>query len=460
MDQSAKHQVLARELWGELDWQVADTRSLALIDRSTVARATALMREDFHKFVPARPTAVKGGVRDDATLARDHFRLDPFVAVADLAAIVSAALFYDRLAVVHGSPTVDRDFHSLGVQSFASRISPGERGDESVASNAMGHLLQDAWSSVFSNVSNNWNRRGSDLSAIEGYWKSLLPNLKTLDLRSSECRYTASPNQPTWPVFDDIEGNWEAGPREFLASLVRDNTYRGLFYVRLADEFERLLSFEDNEVEVRYVGGCLRTPVQLAVMRADLRDGAPLEHDLERFRPIPHAPVRMPFWFSAVMSCCDTRDDLPAAIAQVRDLARPIRRRRKELSIALGEGNMRETARVKEAMNAAFADFEKELARHAPKALETAAKVVVSTSLVSSGATTSASLFSVLETPIVNLVRRVFRPHIAAIHELSSAADACTNSLRTAARVFGFPQSFVTGSADFLTQLGRVAWVA
>jgi len=113
-----------------------------------------------------------------------------------------------------------------------------------------------------------------------------------------------------------------SGSNRDLARLITDNDVRALFYERLARGVEVMLSPGSSKgPSVRYVGGCLRSPVLLA--RADTHVIAPAaELELQRLwaSVSPREEVAdFPFWMDAVL--WRARDgDAKAVQAVIREL--------------------------------------------------------------------------------------------------------------------------------------------
>lgn len=445
-------------IWKYANLNVVETASIALLDRSTIARAAALVSGNIYERVPARQAQMGfgGKIPIPAQPEHDLYHIDPFVAVADLAALVSAAIFYDRLFVVSPSRKLSDEFEQLGIKAFTSRIDPGDRGSDKEAEKEFGFLLQDTWSSAYAIISNNWQEEPQWYKTLNGIWKGLLPILENINLDSHKCNYTSSPNQPVWPVFDFEKGSWVIRADFGLEEMVRDNTYRSLFYVRLAQELSNIMSSEGMDIDLRYVGGCLRAPMQLVVLQANEKESVPIERELDQMAGT--ISRRMPFWFDAVMAQCKNKNDFGPALNRLRDIAEPLRARRKALGIAFDVGNKRVMNECAKAMEPAMIDMEKEIIKLIPKLVE-ASLTSVTTSIVSGASKGAISIFPLLEKPFIKVSRKLFRPHIAAIQELNDAAQSCTHSLRMAARVFNFPGTFMSQPIEFINSFGKLRWV-
>lgn len=438
-------------------------RSIAVIDRTAVANAYALIKCDIGEYVEPSPAGwgFGGTVYCPARPGVWVTRLDPFVALADLGSVVNAALFYDRVVVIHPWERVTDEIDELLGCGTGVRLDPGERAADSSPSSLMGHLLQDTWSSAHALVCNSRDHRDGWVAILLEHWKQLLPTLGALDYKlDGSDRYSSSPNQPTWPVFEDDTGVWRVRAESDLRELVTDNTFRGCFYVKLADELAQLLGDEQAPVDVRYIGGCLRTPIVLALYQTTLQADVPLERRLDELRGHDVASAHMPFWLDAVLARCSTTADFVPALAELRSQARPLRDARFELEHALFVADKPRIAQLARAMGAEVGRLASALEKEAAGVASTVVSVLAPKPVPELVQAAGNVAFPMLTPPLVRLWNRVFRPHLFAIQTLARAADQCSASLRSASRVFQLPTLIADEPKAFLTRLGAVRWVA
>jgi hypothetical protein len=132
--------------------------------------------------------------------------------------------------------------------------------------------------------------------------------------------------------------------------LILDNDIRALLYRRLAQTLEAMGSDDGQLLTTSDTGGCLRTPLMLALDKyaeAYLQPETTLENWLAsewaKLYRAQSLPVQLPFWTGALLARVRERKDLPEEINSIRDQATQLRRRRAELEDALREMRHKET---------------------------------------------------------------------------------------------------------------------
>lgn len=452
-------------VWGQLKFDFS-AQSIAVLDRTTLMHSSALFRDDFFKSVNSSNRLSFGGkLEPNQHPSKGYFLTDPFVAFSDLSTVVCAAIFYDRIIVAHPNPKISDEFRLLGIDQYACRVDPGDRSSSDYCESAIGNFIQDLWAVAYAKISNDWTSRrfkGEDsiswINNLESHWKDLIPNIEHIKLDSDQCDYTSSPNQQTWPIHYEDNGTWTTMPQEDLLGLVRDNTYRGYFYILLSEHLSELLKFSEFDTEVAYIGSCLRTPMQLSYLEGQISPSTPVERFLDDQAPriLTEEKLHMPFWFDSVMSQCDSKKDFPNALNRMRTMAEPFRKRRFELGSAIRDGNVKEARKLQEAMTNSLIDIRREISSLAPDlAVSTVTKLVESASPIN----LAVSGISLFKEPILRTFERARRPHIASVVSLVDAASSCTNSLSRATDVFNLPNQFVEQPTAFLRNLGKVKWV-
>ena len=212
----------------------------------------------------------------------DRDGIDPFVALADLNALLAAVLFYDRVMVVDGDGVYEDVGEELGVAdvlySLSTRGGPQTPWNVSVLTDSCESCFQDA----AANMANL--RPDSPLKVeLDNAWTELLPAAELPEDRDPNAiHWTGSPGRPV--LFRQLFGPTDLwGDPRFTKRLIVDNDIRALTYENVASVLTGALATDELVgPNVRYVGGVLRSPMQRAARAMwrrswDRRGGLPLE---------------------------------------------------------------------------------------------------------------------------------------------------------------------------------------
>jgi len=144
------------------------------------------------------------------------------------------------------------------------------------------------------------------LATLKQEWARLLPGVEfphhTLGSHeNTTLGYSTSPARPTPVVFENAALKWSERPAMDLQVLVLDNDIRALFYEIFAKQLQAILSDsrDAERLTVRYIGGCLRSPMLLTRARMFLGRFTAAEAILQQDWQAVAArtfPVRLPFW--------------------------------------------------------------------------------------------------------------------------------------------------------------------
>jgi hypothetical protein len=400
----------------------------------------------------------------------DH---DPFVALGDLASVAGAAIFYDRVAVLDQGDVVARAQELFGARTIRG-LSPGSAsGGYKEPARRTAEYLDELYRLAVRDL-DIATRRGHDwIDRLRGYWRDVLPSTPFPSHRSRTfgglgVRYKGSSRSDEEStssydrsgVFHPVDGAWRARSDRDLAQLIADNDVRALFYERLAQGVEVMLSPGASKgPSVRYVGGCLRSPLLLA--RSDTHVVAPAaEEGLQRlWASIPQQEVvadEFPFWMDAIL--WRARDGGPkevrAAIREFRQEAKAFRGRRASLESHLRAGDPDASSELLQLLKGELPRFGP--LGHLTRAGRTAAKVV----LPQLATEVLEGLASLGGTALQRASTRLFRPHLWFVYRVGDAAAHAQRSFDVASRVFSLPPYEVSHPRPFIERLGRVAWIA
>jgi hypothetical protein len=423
--------------------------SLALVDWTALARATTLLEAG-------------AGELDD-----------PFLAFADFSAVLSAVLFYDRLVVLDNHGLAARANSAFGLGEVISSIDPGTA---TPGQSDMARLLDSHYSWAWHLFNDATTSQARWIAWLAENWDQLLPGAlfpsHHADKIEADLGYNTSPDRKSWIdiLFRNSGDAWQLSPAS-THQMILDNDLRALIYQRLAQTLEAIVSDADCARTVRYVGGCLRTPLILARQRfadACLEGGADLPVWLQdawgKLYRQHSEPVQMPFWTAALLSKVSARRDLAEAIGAMRQRAETLRARRAELDEALREGRADTTS----ALMKALAGDAKGLMGWLGKASDIAAEVVragadaylktqapgVPTELVTS--VTEAGAVMGGSEWLSRQALRLFRPHFYFVLTMSRDALVLQHTIRRAASVFDLGGRDSSEPVAFLQRLGQV----
>jgi hypothetical protein len=309
------------------------------------------------------------------------------------------------------------------------------------------------------------------LSRLQNQWDRLLPGTPWRPHTADECLEAFQPlltspsnrwrpdlfrvSDPSKPYFGPSgalrDPRYEQVVADRAGAIVLDNDVRAVFHAAVASALDQVAGH--SSATVRYVGGGLRTPVQLVLAQLAkdslAEDGGLAVEDWMQL-------VSMPFWFDAVVSGLDTPDRLPERIRAFRRLAAPFRARRRELECHLVGGNRQVTERLAAALAGDAAVLTKQTSESvgaamalADVALRIAAPTPVGISQVGKGI--SGAIGS---DRTAGLTMRLFHPELRVVHKLGRSAELLSNSLPRAFSLFELERAEATAPLAFLNRLG------
>lgn len=409
----------------------------------------------------------------------NELHLDPFLALADLASLAGAVIFYDRVLVLTDSEWAWRINHNLGLIQERPVV-PLDLTSIENGSN----LLHDKFLLALQLLNTSTSDNAVWLEWLSEAWTKLLPGLSfpshdansystELGVGREALEYdheygSASPDRiDLLTVFKPARDSWRIS-EDSLRKIVLDNDLRAIFYEDLAASLSRALSEGQGGPSVSYVGGCLRSPMLLARAKyaeASFRSSTPVQNWLQdqwraRYQP-RSAPLRMPFWMDAILSLSGTRSDVVATIRDMRNRARPLRKTRGRLDEALRTGDSKVIDQllnvIKGDLDTATEPFNR-VADIAAESVHMAAQSVLPA--VASDLSDTLVRASVDSNFVKKLSLRLFRPHLRFILSMRTDAAAREKSLTKAADIFGWPQAFAAEPLAFLQRLTEIAWIA
>src|SRR5262245_8727200 len=212
------------------------------------------------------------------------------------------------------------------------------------------------------------------------------------------------------------------------AYLIVENDMRALTYENVASMLTGALATGPLDgPNVRYLGGVLRAPMQRA-LRAQWRDGwdrrggLPLEGSLNRQWAnnigTSHASPAFPFWLSAILTGCDTPNDLGREVARWRKRTKQLRQRRTAIENKLLDGDLNAAAPYEQAITGMVEELPeaKVVAGVTQAAIATATSSLALTGmppfLADAGGALLASEVSALLSPKTSWLLRVTRPRL------------------------------------------------
>ena len=432
--------------------------SIALVDWTSVDNTCLLMQPNFWRV-----------------------GFDPFVAIVDLSAVLCAVIFYDRVLVLDYGEMARKANEVLGLDQVFRSIDP-----DSLPSSdrPMRQLLNALFVSAIDELDHATVSKEPWMDHLKSAWRQLLPDenfsAHTYDNYGESCGYTASPQRESGVrmIFShgDLEGAWlRTAQGEPCAKMILDNDVRTLFYEYLTGVFAYMFKDRDHCPEVRYIGGCLRTPMLSA--RAQWAENwistgfrSPAELWLAKEWRKSYTPVvmeqvtlQLPFWMNAAFARARKREDIPTAVQELRKAAKGFRKHRADLTNALRRGNMPTTLNYQAALRGTTDEFVKrmqEIARTSLEVTKVTAKWFNSVPVASASELASIGLRN--ETAarwLRQFLMRVFRPQLWFIYEMGRMASEAQNSLQLALDMFEVRGPNWTKPREFLTRLGNLSWV-
>lgn len=397
---------------------------------------------------------------------------DPFVAILDLATVISALIFYDRVLLLDYDAMAARLAEVFGLNGVISGINATEFSPD-------GDGMRDQIEYYFSEAQRELEEATESDKAWIGWlresWTQLLPH-------SGFPRHDHGANARLHGHYNAYDGRADValdalfrlhagtyGPRDIdFGELILDNDARSLFYEILVEQMkihldpERILTF-------RYLANPLRTPMQAARARlaeAELRALRPAAEDwlqaqwtqLLTSLQSPGASVQMPFWLGIVLSAGPHRFDVIDAVHNLRHQAQRFRSRRREIEEELFVGNLSSMATMRTALQGDLNSLTQNPANLASAALDvadTAARAVLPVpvgpkSVAAMVAPISASWFQ-------RQWLRLFRPQLWLMYDLGQQAQRVTRVLPVAFERFDLLPALATQPTEFVARIGQMS---
>jgi hypothetical protein len=418
-------------------------------------------------------------------LTADHDSLiDPFVALADLSAVIAALVFYDHVVALDPGHTARDVGALLGLDGVLHGVAPHstEAGGDRM------HLLLNAhFVDAVAEFDRATRVREPWLDTLESGWKRILPGVNfpshKWDSFDTRLGYTASPDRKSGSnmVFEAVGGSYlmRADGQE-IADAILDNDVRALFYERLASTLGYILRDGDRGPRVRYVGGCLRSPLRSALtQRASDYVGqgtrsSPAEGWLQQYwrdrYTTEQYPVRLPFWMGTLFERAhrlsggkDRPADVLRAIRDLRKAADPLRRRKAAIETEIRRGSIS----IAETFGAAL---ERDAAALTPsteavtiggvEALGTAASIFIPAPAAGLLKAIAKAGASVSMPWIRRLSMRLFDPHLFFVFTATSDALEVRRALEAAFGIFRFRGGHAREPLAFMQAVNETAWFA
>jgi hypothetical protein len=409
-------------------------------------------------------------LRDTCDLLEGSRALDPFVGLANLAAVVGAVIFHDRVVVIDADDMVNRANRVLGLDGVIRGIELADQGP--------GHRLRLILDRHYSWAWHELGRASKDkvpwIQWLQESWQQLLPGATFPDHASREIErvlgYNTSPMRASYMeiLFGIKEGLWVQSNE--TNELILDNDVRALVYERFAQSLDTALSDAPGRPSIVYVGGCLRSPMLLTRARwADecLKETTQPEAFLQRVWAERWASdrrdVQLPFWMTAVIASARSVDEVADRVRTLRRSTKRTRQRRGELCESLRRG---EPAANRELFQALAADLEG-LTADWEQAAEVALEVGTATLQVAAPGTPAEIVKPALKGATImgddwlrSVALRLFRPRVYAVYQMAASARELTDVLGASSRLFNFEQAYAAQPIDFMHRLGKIAWMA
>ncbi|HET6549382.1 MAG TPA: hypothetical protein VFG79_13035 [Solirubrobacter sp.] len=400
-----------------------------------------------------------------------RYHYDPFIALADLATVAAAVILHDRLLAVTAPahPIAERATRALQLHDGVIRELRtdviGSGGDDRV--NSLIELLNGAWMDARATVAAGEQFGRPWFQALRDSWSYALPTVEFpshsadgVDEVMPDPQYGASPAGEPPAIFTNAWDAWEFKPDQYLAAVVIDNDIRALFYELLVDQLIELGDEGGRAPRLRYLGGTLRAPLQIAYANAFSHRKAkiPVEQRLQSAWLDQGGPTELPLWLTAILATApDSPADVAAQIAAWREKARRFRDRRAELESALERGDRKTGKKV-------LAALQSDLKALTGGAFDTGVEVVQAAAELVGAPAPAASAGSAvakkLSAPVEMAWLRYRQPQLWLIADMGVRAGMGVNSVRNAARAFAFPEHLMDEiPVAFLNRLGHLASV-
>jgi hypothetical protein len=327
--------------------------------------------------------------------------------------------------------------------------------------------VQNAWYTARAQVQDAELRDAPWFRRMRESWRTVLPDVEfpshlpdNVD-ETMPAMYAPSPYRETPLIFQSDLFSWDRAPESNLAAIILDNDIRALFYELLVDQL-LTISKTPDPLSLRYLGGALRGPLQLAYAHASSQREAirPLENRLQKEWRSGDTPAELPLWITAVLASAPAdAAQVAERIASWRESASGFRNRRAEVEAALARGDDETLAQLLGALREDLRVLSDRAAKIGARLTKALVQLVGAPALIVKAGAAAAGYTELTQRAEMAWLRRR-RPQLWLVADMSKLAGTGQNSLRNAAHAFKFPE----GLADeiprgFLSRLGQVAWV-
>ena len=309
---------------------------------------------------------------------------DPFTAILDLATVVAALVFYDRVVCLDYGSVCARVADHFALPNVLFGMDPGPSGH-----GPMHDMIEDYFDEAKIELQRAARDGESWLARLAANWEHLLPSVSYP--HDFEYMFDIVHGGDYEHGFDVARDNlFELRESEYqflgdqlgdalLQILMLDNDRRSLFYEILLEQI-RVRWDPDRRMSFRYLSTCLRTPMklardewareQLAALKPAPEDW--LQQEWTQLVTRAQGSVRLPFWLGAALANSRARGDFPSAVVALREEAEGFRRRRHELENALFEGDLDRLEKLSAALRGDLNKVTESAARRASGSLEVA----------------------------------------------------------------------------------------
>lgn len=437
---------LGQHLNGLLDSDGSPFSTVALLDWSTVRHVHALLTsKDIH--------------------------LDPFVALADLNALLAAALFYDRAVVVDDYGYTAEVAEMLGISDVLLPL-PSRFGPETPWGTPV--LLEYFDSSFQMSAADLFNEDADSAFTLElnHAWKDLIPSVSLPAERDvNEVGWSLSPGKLN--LFQQLFQSgqmWVPAERFIIENDVRAMTYENAASVLTA----ALATGDLTGPNVRYLGGVFRAPMQSAIRARwrhawDRMGGLPIETSLNEWwaQKAGKSGVSpaFPFWLSAVLYGCETRSDLAIEVPKWRRRSKDLRRRRSEVERLILDGDHESIELYKRAIGGAVESLaDAKAAAAVPATAAAATKAALAVTGIAPFMTDAAA--AVLDSDVVKQLSprttwlmRITRPRLWFLAKANVSASHLAQPMYRLKDLFQLPNT-PHDALGFLSKANSLEWTA
>jgi hypothetical protein len=435
-----------------------------------------LARQRVALELPAGPGSIAvidwNAARNTVMLFREPRAIaDPFVAILDLATVVSALVFYDQLLLLDYDGMATRLAEVFGISGVIKGINATDYSPDGGMHSQIEYYFEEAQRELeeATGAGETW------ISWLRESWSNLLPN-------ANFPRHDWEANDRLHGHYNLYDGRTDAAfdalfrlhsgtysPRDIdFGELILDNDARSLFYEILVEQMK--IHFDpERTLTFRYLANPLRTPMQAARARlaeTELRALRPAAEDwlqaqwtqLLTSLDAPFTSIKMPFLLGIALSAGPHRMDVPYAVLNLRDQARHFRSCRREVEEELFVGNLNSMANMRAALQGDLNILTQNAANFASAALDaadTAAKAVLP---VPVGPKSVAALVApVSATWFRRQWLRLFRPQLWLMYDLGQQAQKVTRVLPVAFERFDLLPALAAQPTEFLARLGQMS---